>query len=117
MGKLTIEQCTSLEDELTSDAVRYTNLIRSPEQRALAAKDVITGLADKEIRLTYGNGNGVHSELQNLRRELDANRKSDKKYGALQYAKCRLTILHLVNRTGELRAATGRLRSDINRLE
>lgn len=53
---LTIEQCETFEDELTQKAVEYANLIKTPQQRALAAKDVITGLPDKEITLAYRDG-------------------------------------------------------------
>ena len=53
---LTIEQCETFEDELTQKAVEYANLIKTPNQRALAAKDVITGLPEKDITLAYKDG-------------------------------------------------------------
>src|SRR3989338_7783451 len=64
---LTIEQCETFEDELTQKAIDYANLIKTPQQRALAAKDVITGLPDKEITLAYRDG--IQMQLSELSTE------------------------------------------------
>jgi len=55
-SKLTLEQCETIEEQLTQQAIDYANLIKTPQQRALAAKDVITGLPEKEITLAYKDG-------------------------------------------------------------
>lgn len=65
---LTVEQCETFEDELTQKAVDYANLIKTPNQRALAAKDVITGLPDKEISLAYCDGH--RAQLNELGTEM-----------------------------------------------
>ncbi len=51
--KLNIEQCEKAEEKLTKQAVDYANLFHTPEKKAQAAKDVIAGIPDKNIRLAY----------------------------------------------------------------
>ena len=51
--KFSIKQCEKAEEKLTKQAVDYANLFRNPERKAQAAKDIISGIPDKNIRLTY----------------------------------------------------------------
>lgn len=55
--KLSTKQCEDAEEKLTKQAVDYANLFRTPERKAQAAKDVIAGIPDKNIRLAYEQQN------------------------------------------------------------
>lgn len=77
---LTLEQCEQADDYLTEQAISFANMIRTPKHRALAAKDVIAGMPDRPIGLTY-NGQmlkayktleGSVSELQDTQEKTTA---------------------------------------------
>ena len=50
--KLSIQDCAKLEEKLAQEAIGYVNLMRVPEKRAEAAKEVIVALPN--IKLTRG---------------------------------------------------------------
>jgi len=113
---LTIEQCETFEDELTQKAVEYANLIKTPNQRALAAKDVITGLPEKDITLAYKDGyraqldqisTEMAQQLVNLRRDCKEQTGEYASKAAKDITSVKESIAGLERRVESLDARTG----------
>lgn len=50
------------ERKLTEDAIKYTNLMQTPEQKAELAKEIITKFQDPRIKLQYENSQEVKNK-------------------------------------------------------